>query len=113
MVRHALRNIGSQQSQPGVLQASKTPDMHCMRLEYMYIRLKKHLQCEKLLGLAGGTTKKRRNKKSDESITKTVCIVVLVSNSPLVPARRQYRMNPSTLMPTLTLYIDNVLFDGV
>ncbi len=32
-------------------------------------RLKKHLQCEKLLGLAGGTTKKRGNKKSVESIT--------------------------------------------
>ncbi len=34
-----------------------------------YIRLEKHLQCEKLLGLARGTTKKRGNKKSDESIT--------------------------------------------
>ena len=33
------------------------------------IRLEKHLQCEKLLGLARGTTKKRGNKKSDESIT--------------------------------------------
>ncbi len=33
------------------------------------IRLEKHLQCEKLLGLAKGTTKKRGNKKSDESIT--------------------------------------------
>ncbi len=33
------------------------------------IRLEKHLQCEKLLGLARGTTKKRENKKSDESIT--------------------------------------------
>ena len=35
----------------------------------MCIRLEKHLQCEKLLGLARGTTKKRGNKKSDESIT--------------------------------------------
>ncbi len=35
----------------------------------IYIRLEKHLQCEKLLGLARGTTKKRGNKKSDESIT--------------------------------------------
>ncbi len=37
----------------------------------MYIQLEKHLLCEKLLGLAGGTTntKKRGNKKSDESIT--------------------------------------------
>ncbi len=35
-----------------------------------YIRLEKHLQCEKLLGLARGTTtKKRGNKKSDESTT--------------------------------------------
>ena len=33
------------------------------------IRLEKHLQCEKLLGLARGTTKKCGNKKSDESIT--------------------------------------------
>ena len=32
------------------------------------IRLEKHLQCEKLLGLARGTTKKHGNKKSDESI---------------------------------------------
>ncbi len=32
-------------------------------------RLEKHLQCKKLLGLARGTTKKRGNKKSDESIT--------------------------------------------
>ncbi len=32
------------------------------------IRLEKHLQCEKLLGLARGTTKKRGNKKSDESM---------------------------------------------
>ncbi len=32
----------------------------------VYIRLEKHLQCEKLLGLARGTTKKRGNKKSDE-----------------------------------------------
>ncbi len=36
---------------------------------YSYIRLEKHLQCENLLGLARGTTKKRGNKKSDESIT--------------------------------------------
>ncbi len=36
----------------------------------LYIdRLEKHLQCEKLLGLARGTTKKCGNKKSDESIT--------------------------------------------
>ncbi len=28
----------------------------------------KPLQCEKLLGLAGGNTKKRRNKKADKSI---------------------------------------------
>ena len=35
----------------------------------IHIRLEKHLQCEKLLGLARGTTKKRGNKKSDESIT--------------------------------------------
>ncbi len=28
-----------------------------------------HKQCEKLLGLAGGTTKKRGNKKSGKSIT--------------------------------------------
>ncbi len=43
-----------------------------MKYKYtiMYrIRLEKHLQCEKLLGLARGTTKKRGNKKSDESIT--------------------------------------------
>ena len=33
------------------------------------IQLEKHLQCEKLLGLARGTTKKRGNKKSNESIT--------------------------------------------
>ncbi len=33
------------------------------------IRIEKHLQCEKLLGLAGGNTKKRGNKKSGESIT--------------------------------------------
>ena len=32
------------------------------------IRLEKHLQCEKLLRLARRTTKKRGNKKSDESI---------------------------------------------
>ena len=36
---------------------------------YRYIQLEKYLQCEKLLGLARGTTKKRGNKKSDESIT--------------------------------------------
>ena len=35
----------------------------------MYIQLEKYLQCEKLLGLARGTTKKRGNKKSDENIT--------------------------------------------
>ncbi len=29
----------------------------------------RHLQCEKWLGLAGGNTKKRGNKKSGESIT--------------------------------------------
>ncbi len=33
------------------------------------IRLEKHLQCKKLLGLARGNTKKRGNKKSDENIT--------------------------------------------
>ncbi len=33
------------------------------------IRIEKHLQCEKLIGLAGGNTKKRGNKKSGESIT--------------------------------------------
>ncbi len=33
------------------------------------IWIEKHLQCEKLLGLAGGNTKKRGNKKSGESIT--------------------------------------------
>ncbi len=33
------------------------------------IRIEKHLQCEKLLGLAGGNTKKRGNKKFGESIT--------------------------------------------
>ncbi len=33
------------------------------------IRIEKHLQCEKLLGLAGGNTKKHGNKKSGESIT--------------------------------------------
>ncbi len=32
-------------------------------------RIEKHLQCEKLLGLAGGNTKKRGNKKFGESIT--------------------------------------------
>ncbi len=35
----------------------------------VYIRIEKHLQCEKLLGLAGGNTKKRGNKKFGESIT--------------------------------------------
>ncbi len=35
----------------------------------IYIRIEKHLQCEKLLGLAGGNTKKRGNKKFGESIT--------------------------------------------
>ncbi len=36
----------------------------------IYIRIEeKHLQCEKLLGLAGGNTKKHGNKKSGESIT--------------------------------------------
>ena len=46
--------------------------MHaCMlsKINSINIRLEKHLQCEQLLGLAGGTTKKRGNKKSDESIT--------------------------------------------
>ncbi len=33
------------------------------------MRIEKHLQCEKLLGLAGGNTKKRGNKKFGESIT--------------------------------------------
>ncbi len=33
------------------------------------IRIEKHLQYEKLLGLAGGNTKKHGNKKSGESIT--------------------------------------------
>ncbi len=33
------------------------------------IRIEKHLQCEKLLGLAGGNTKKHGNKKSGESRT--------------------------------------------
>ncbi len=32
-------------------------------------RIEKHLQCEKLLGLAGGNTKKHGNKKSGECIT--------------------------------------------
>ncbi len=38
-------------------------------LNTLIIRIEKHLQCEKLLGLAEGNTKKRRNKKSGESIT--------------------------------------------
>ncbi len=33
------------------------------------IRIEKHLQCEKLLGLAGRNTKKHGNKKSGESRT--------------------------------------------
>ncbi len=33
------------------------------------IRIEKHLQCDKLLGLAGGNTKKHGNKKSGECIT--------------------------------------------
>ncbi len=39
-----------------------------------YIRLEKHLQCEKLLGLARGTTKKRGNKKSDERLHSAITI---------------------------------------
>ncbi len=35
----------------------------------LWIRIEKHLQCEKLLGLAGGSPKKRGNKKSGESRT--------------------------------------------
>ncbi len=35
----------------------------------MVKRIEKHLQCEKLLGLAGGNTKKHGNKKSGESRT--------------------------------------------
>ncbi len=35
----------------------------------IYIRIEKQLQCEKLLGLAGGNTKKHGNKKSGESKT--------------------------------------------
>ncbi len=38
-------------------------------LYLFYIRIEKHLQCEKLLGLAGGNTKKHGNKKSGESRT--------------------------------------------
>ncbi len=37
--------------------------------KYTLIRIEKHLQSKKLLGLAGGNTKKRENKKSGESIT--------------------------------------------
>ncbi len=40
-----------------------------MSVKATVIRIEKHLQCEKLLGLAGGNTKKRGNKKSGECIT--------------------------------------------
>ena len=43
--------------------------VYMLVLNTVYIRLEKHLQCEKLLGLVRGTTKKRGNKKSDERIT--------------------------------------------
>ncbi len=37
----------------------------------LYIWIEKHLQCDKLLGLAGGNTKKHGNKKSGESTVTT------------------------------------------
>ncbi len=40
------------------------PPPICNTIDCSCIRLEKHLQCEKLLGLAGGTTKKCGNKKS-------------------------------------------------
>ena len=39
-----------------------------------WIELKKHLQCETLLGLARESTKKRRNKKFGECITTIRCV---------------------------------------
>ncbi len=49
-----------------------TSGFHRIILQYWKrkgIRIEKHLQCEKLLGLAGGNTKKHGNKKSGESRT--------------------------------------------
>ncbi len=41
-------------------------DFNTSVLKKKGIRTEKHLQCEKLLGLAGGNTKKHGNKKSED-----------------------------------------------
>ncbi len=48
--------------------------LKCMCVLVRWIELKKHLQCETLLGLARESTKKRRNKKFGECITTIRCV---------------------------------------
>ncbi len=84
--------------------------LYCKRLwTVKLIRLEKHLQCEKLLGLAKGTTKKRGNKKSDESITPIRYNVnhMYTGSFPCFPGQgpRNFYWSDDHAIPVYLLYI--------
>ncbi len=68
------------------------------------IRIEKHLQCEKLLGLAGGNNKKHGNKKSGESRTPIRYNVYIITVDSQLSIARSIHL-PASMSPS---YMDEL-----